>query len=157
MSLVFEFIGTRRLPRNDFFHPLIYLFVIFSKKQYGGSAVLDIGVYVLQLSQLIFKERPIKVDAVGNVNEDGVDYTETIILEYEGGKRAVLNTHTKLQLINQATVYGTKGRITVNFKRFLKCVFMCIRVYSGVFGCILLFANAPKTVRVNGHLFYRIF
>ncbi|KAJ8719724.1 hypothetical protein PYW08_011899 [Mythimna loreyi] len=84
-----------------------------NKKEYGGSAVLDVGVYVLQLAQFIFKEQPIKIDIVGNVNEDGVDYTETIILEYNGGKRAVLNTHTQLQLINKATVYGTKSRITL--------------------------------------------
>ncbi|KAJ8720320.1 hypothetical protein PYW07_012363 [Mythimna separata] len=82
-------------------------------KQLGGSAVLDVGVYVIQLAQLIFKDWPIKVDAFGNVNEDGVDYTETIILEYPGGKRAVLNTHTQLQLINNAIVYGTKSRITL--------------------------------------------
>ncbi|KAF9422998.1 hypothetical protein HW555_001541 [Spodoptera exigua] len=81
------------------------------KKEYGGSAVLDVGVYVLQLAQFIFKASPEKLAAFGNLNEHGVDYSETIVLEYKCGKRAVLNTHTQLELCNQATVYGTKGRI----------------------------------------------
>ncbi|XP_035437928.2 trans-1,2-dihydrobenzene-1,2-diol dehydrogenase [Spodoptera frugiperda] len=83
------------------------------KKEYGGSAVLDIGVYVLQFAQFVFKATPEKLTAIGNLNEHGVDYSETIILEYKGGKRAVLNTHTQLELCNRATVYGTKGRITL--------------------------------------------
>lgn len=85
----------------------------FSKKEFGGSAVLDVGIYVLQVSQFIFKDNPIKVTAVGSLNEDGVDISETIVLDYSDGRRAVLNTHTRQQLCNRATVYGTKGRITV--------------------------------------------
>ncbi|KAJ8736201.1 hypothetical protein PYW08_006857 [Mythimna loreyi] len=83
------------------------------KKEYGGSAVLDIGIYLLQLSQYIFKEEPQKVTAVGNLNDSGVDVTETMILEYGSGKRAVLNSHVGLTLWNRATIYGTKGRITL--------------------------------------------
>ncbi|XP_022826919.1 trans-1,2-dihydrobenzene-1,2-diol dehydrogenase-like [Spodoptera litura] len=83
------------------------------KKEYGGSAVLDVGVYVLQFAQFVFKAIPEKLTAIGNLNEHGVDYSETIILEYKSGKRAVLNTHTQLEMCNRATVYGTKGRITL--------------------------------------------
>ncbi|XP_075976972.1 trans-1,2-dihydrobenzene-1,2-diol dehydrogenase-like [Anticarsia gemmatalis] len=85
-----------------------------NKKEFGGSALLDIGIYVLQIALFIFKEEPTKVTAVGTLNDQGVDISETIILEFEGGRRAVLNTHTQQQLRNQATVYGTKGRITLN-------------------------------------------
>ncbi|KAL0850999.1 hypothetical protein ABMA28_006892 [Loxostege sticticalis] len=77
------------------------------------SAVLDIGVYTLQFAQFVFKDEPIKVTAVGNLNEYGVDTTETVILEYEGGRRAVLNVDSTVMLWNKATVVGTKGRMTV--------------------------------------------
>ena len=81
--------------------------------------MLDIGIYLLQLSKYVFKEEPKKVTAVGNVNDSGVDVTETIILEYGNGKRAVLNTQTSLVLINRATIYGTKGRITVRIEKYV--------------------------------------
>lgn len=83
------------------------------KKEYGGSAVLDIGIYLLQLSQYVFKEEPKNVTAVGKLNDSGVDESETIILDYGDGRRAVLNTQSRLVLKNTATIYGTKGSITI--------------------------------------------
>ncbi|KPI94996.1 Trans-1,2-dihydrobenzene-1,2-diol dehydrogenase [Papilio xuthus] len=82
-------------------------------KGLGGSAVLDIGIYTLQFAQFIFKEEPIKVTAIGDLNEDGVDLVDTVILDYKGGKKAVLIINTQVRLWNKATVYGTKGRATI--------------------------------------------
>ncbi|XP_061717539.1 trans-1,2-dihydrobenzene-1,2-diol dehydrogenase-like [Cydia pomonella] len=84
-----------------------------SKKDLGGSTVLDLGVYVLQFAQLVFKDEPTKVTVVGETNEDGVDIDETIILEYSGGRRAVLTADATVKMWNKATVTGTKGRATV--------------------------------------------
>ncbi|XP_072941291.1 trans-1,2-dihydrobenzene-1,2-diol dehydrogenase-like isoform X2 [Epargyreus clarus] len=84
-----------------------------AKKELGGSAVLDIGLYTLQLAQYVFKDEPIKVTAVGELNENGVDIVDTIILQYTGGRRAVLNVHSRVKLWNKATVVGTAGRITL--------------------------------------------
>ncbi|XP_026497860.2 trans-1,2-dihydrobenzene-1,2-diol dehydrogenase-like [Vanessa tameamea] len=83
------------------------------KKDLGGSAVLDIGIYTLQFAQFVFREEPVKVTAFGEINNDGVDVVDTIILEYSGNRRAVLNVNAKIRLWNKATVYGTKGRVTV--------------------------------------------
>ncbi|XP_046963654.1 trans-1,2-dihydrobenzene-1,2-diol dehydrogenase-like [Vanessa cardui] len=83
------------------------------KKDLGGSAVLDIGIYALQFAQFVFREEPVKVMAVGEINNDGVDVVDTIILEYSDNRRAVLNVNAKIKLWNKATVYGTKGRVTV--------------------------------------------
>ncbi|XP_050362959.1 trans-1,2-dihydrobenzene-1,2-diol dehydrogenase-like [Nymphalis io] len=83
------------------------------KKDLGGSAVLDIGIYTLQFAQFVFKEEPINVTAIGEINDDGVDVVDTVILEYSGNRRAVLNINAKVRLWNKATVYGTKGRVTV--------------------------------------------
>ncbi|XP_041975480.1 trans-1,2-dihydrobenzene-1,2-diol dehydrogenase-like [Aricia agestis] len=82
-------------------------------KNMGGSAVLDIGIYTLQFAQYIFKDEPITVTARGELNEDGVDIVDTVILEYAGGRRAVLNINATIKLWNKATVVGTKGRATV--------------------------------------------
>ncbi|CAD0194935.1 unnamed protein product [Chrysodeixis includens] len=83
------------------------------KKEFGGSAILDIGIYLLQLSQYVFKEEPKNVTTVGVQGETGVDVSESIILEYSNGKRAVLNVDATLDLVNKATIYGTKGRYTL--------------------------------------------
>lgn len=84
------------------------------KKDLGGSALLDLGIYVLQFAQYVFKDEPIKVTATAELNSEGVDLVDTIILEYSGGRRAVLNCHSKVRLWNKATVVGTKGRATVS-------------------------------------------
>lgn len=84
------------------------------RKDLGGSAILDLGVYVLQFAQFVFKDEPIKVTAAGDLNDDGVDVVDTVILEYSGGRRAVLNVHSKIKLWNKATVIGSKGHITLN-------------------------------------------
>ncbi|CAG9581594.1 unnamed protein product [Danaus chrysippus] len=63
---------------------------------------------------MVFKDDPIKITAVGELNDDGVDSVETIILEYSEGRRAVLNNHTRVLLWNKATVVGDYGkRITL--------------------------------------------
>ncbi|KAL4716972.1 hypothetical protein ACJJTC_012783 [Scirpophaga incertulas] len=83
------------------------------KKELGGSAILDIGIYTLQFAQFVFKDEPVKVTAVGNLNEDGVDIVQTVVLEYKDDRRAVLNVDARVKLWNNATVVGTKGRITI--------------------------------------------
>ncbi|KAJ0182404.1 hypothetical protein K1T71_001773 [Dendrolimus kikuchii] len=83
------------------------------KKEFGGGVILDLGVYVLQLAQYVFKDEPRKVIANGEVNEEGVDMVNTIVMEYNNDRRAVLNVSGKFRLWNKATVYGTKGRITL--------------------------------------------
>lgn len=77
--------------------------------------MLDIGIYTLQFAQYIFKEEPIKVTAVGELNEEGVDLVDTVILDYKGGRKAVLIINTQMRLWNKATVYGSKGRATVSY------------------------------------------
>ncbi|CAG4933725.1 unnamed protein product [Colias eurytheme] len=83
------------------------------KKELGGSVLLDLGIYNLQFAQYIFKEEPIHIHALGELNAHGTDAACTAVLQYPGGKSAVLNITSKLRLWNKATVYGTKGRITV--------------------------------------------
>ncbi|KAI8422709.1 hypothetical protein MSG28_006475 [Choristoneura fumiferana] len=83
-------LGDVKLVEVNFGVPLISVDRL-TKKDLGGSALLDIGVYTLQFAQFIFKDEPTKVTAVGTVNEEGVDIIAHIILEYSGGRRAVLN------------------------------------------------------------------
>ncbi|XP_039760888.1 trans-1,2-dihydrobenzene-1,2-diol dehydrogenase-like [Pararge aegeria] len=83
------------------------------KKELGGGAILDLGIYTLQLAQYIFKDEPIKVTAVSELNNEGVDLVDTVVLEYSGGRRAVFNLNTRIKLWNKATVVGPLGRATL--------------------------------------------
>lgn len=88
--------------------------MLLSKKEQGGGAILDVGIYLLHLSQYVFDANPCNVTTIGTLYDTGVDESETIIMEYCGGRRAVLNTQTRLPLCNKATIYGTEGRIIVS-------------------------------------------
>lgn len=67
--------------------------------------------------------------SVGELNKNGVDIVDTVILEYEGGRRAVLNAHGKVKLWNKATVVGTESRITVSNHNFkTQIYFLIIRI-----------------------------
>lgn len=84
------------------------------KKELGGGATLDIGVYAIQFASLAFGgERPIKVLAGGHLNDHGTDEAVSVTFLYSGGKTATLAMHTKVDFNNHAWVYGTKGGITV--------------------------------------------
>ncbi|KAF5276662.1 hypothetical protein FQA39_LY06466 [Lamprigera yunnana] len=84
-------------------------------KDLGGSGILDIGVYVLQFSQFVFRGlKPTNIVSAGHLNQHGVDQSASAILSYPNGGTSVLTINTHVQLSNTASVYGTKGKITVN-------------------------------------------
>lgn len=79
----------------------------------GGGTILDLGVYVLQLAQLVFKSEPTEVVCGGHVNASGADEAMSCVLTYSGGRTASLTTHSRVLLPNEATLVGTKGTIKV--------------------------------------------
>ncbi|RZC41922.1 trans-1,2-dihydrobenzene-1,2-diol dehydrogenase-like, partial [Asbolus verrucosus] len=83
-------------------------------KEMGGGTILDLGVYVLQFQQLVFKgEPPTDVVAVGGLNKEGTDDYTSSIWTYSGDKIACLSTSAKAQCPNEAVIIGTKGIIRV--------------------------------------------
>ncbi|KAF2879363.1 hypothetical protein ILUMI_26810 [Ignelater luminosus] len=80
----------------------------------GGSATLDIGVYVLQFSQYVYRGlSPVSVLPWGHLNKHGTDDRASAILTYPGGRFSMLSVNTCAQLSNTAVVCGTKGMITI--------------------------------------------
>lgn len=80
--------------------------------------MLDLGIYALQLAQFVFKDEPTNMTVIGVLNDDGVDIIDHMILEYSGGRRAILNVDITIKLWNKATITGTKGHATVKEKDF---------------------------------------
>lgn len=96
---------------------LFNFFKNFSSRQkdLGGGAILDLGVYLLQLAVMIFgPAMPLSLKAVGHLNANEVDDNAAIVMAYPGSKTAVLTTSSLVNLNNDATIYGTKGSIKVS-------------------------------------------
>ncbi|XP_067001936.1 trans-1,2-dihydrobenzene-1,2-diol dehydrogenase [Anabrus simplex] len=79
-------------------------------KELGGGTILDLGIYCLQFVLLVFGPRlPQNMVALGHLNDEGVDTSMSCVMTFEGGKTAVLSTHSRITLPNEAIVIGTKG------------------------------------------------
>lgn len=92
---------------------MICLF-FFRKRDLGGGTIHDLGIYTLQLTQLIFGKNYEQITAVGNLNSEGVDDFVTVVIKYSGGKMAILTTNSRVSGSNVAEIIGPKGYIQVN-------------------------------------------
>ncbi len=51
-----------------------------AQPELGGGAVLDLGVYCINFSDMVFGERPEKILCSGTLQDTGVDETVSVIL-----------------------------------------------------------------------------
>ncbi|XP_018332542.2 trans-1,2-dihydrobenzene-1,2-diol dehydrogenase-like [Agrilus planipennis] len=84
------------------------------EKRLGGGTILDLGVYLIQFVQFVFRGLDaLEVNAVGHSNEYGVDESCSAVITFPGGKIANISSHSALLLPNEAEIVGKKGRIVV--------------------------------------------
>jgi len=82
-------------------------------RKFGGGAVLDVGVYVIQAARYIFDEEPVKVSALETKTDERfaeVDETVTWTMTFASGKTANLLASFNMKGCNHMTVYADKGR-----------------------------------------------
>jgi len=82
---------------------------LFNKKL-GGGAILDIGIYPIFLSLLLFG-KPEKITAIANFGKTDVDESCGIVFTYNDGKMAVLHTTIVSDTYTEAQIFGSKGSI----------------------------------------------
>ncbi|WP_411826257.1 Gfo/Idh/MocA family protein [Luteolibacter sp. AS25] len=84
------------------------------KKEYGGGAMLDVGVYAIQGVRYIFGEEPETVTALGTKTDKEkfaeVDETTSYTMKFPSGKTANLFTSFNLPGYNRLTAFADKGR-----------------------------------------------
>ncbi|XP_042893616.1 trans-1,2-dihydrobenzene-1,2-diol dehydrogenase-like [Penaeus japonicus] len=86
------------------------------RKDTGGGATLDMGIYTVQFATLVMGgDKPLKVLAGGHLNQEGVDAVTSATLVYPRGRTASLNTTIRANLPSEAFVVGTKGTVKVNY------------------------------------------
>ena len=90
--------------------------VDFSKDYYrpemSGGGLLDMGVYPLAFSRMVYGEHPADVHAFGKV-VNGVDTRLTAVLEYSDNRTAAIYTGLDVSSKWEAVIYGSKGVISV--------------------------------------------
>jgi dihydrodiol dehydrogenase / D-xylose 1-dehydrogenase (NADP) len=79
-------------------------------KELGGGAMLDLGIYPIQLACLVMgHEQPTKIVATGHLMDTGVDEACSITLLYPGKRIAQINVSSSCDLYGAAYIAGEKG------------------------------------------------
>jgi predicted dehydrogenase len=78
----------------------------------GGGALLDLGVYVVNVAQMMLGN-PSRVVAAGSLFPSGADAEASLLLDYGDGRTAALTTSLRNALPGQARVFGTAGWIDI--------------------------------------------
>jgi len=86
------------------------------KLELGGGAVLDIGVYPISFSSMVFGGKyPTTIKAVGHLNSVfGSDDQSAITLGYKPDQHATLAITLLADTPKEATVIGEKGRVRIH-------------------------------------------
>jgi predicted dehydrogenase len=78
----------------------------------GGGALLDLGIYPVSFASFVLGA-PARVTAVGDLTETGVDAQTSVLLQYDGGRHAVLTTTLGAQTPTTASITGTEGWVEI--------------------------------------------
>ncbi|PCK07783.1 MAG: dehydrogenase [Alteromonadaceae bacterium] len=79
----------------------------------GGGALWDVGIYPIFLAHYLLG-LPEQVKSSVHKNKNGIDLSEQIIFEYDGGtKQAQLSASLNRYLPNRAYIAGTEGYIEI--------------------------------------------
>jgi predicted dehydrogenase len=76
----------------------------------AGGALLDLGIYPVSFAHDLFGV-PTQIAAIGQLSSSGVDRQTAIVLGFDKGRQAVLQTALDTPGANTAMVIGTAGRI----------------------------------------------
>lgn len=79
----------------------------------GGGALLDVGVYPIAFSSMVFGSAPNTITGITSKCETGVDEQSAMLLGYEGGKISVLSCAINTQTPKEARIIGNKGYIYI--------------------------------------------
>ena len=75
----------------------------------AGGALLDTGVYLLTMAELVFGTNPEEIVSSVVKTPLGVDGLSTVVMKFPGGKQATLVDSIVCPLDNRAIIYGGEG------------------------------------------------
>jgi predicted dehydrogenase len=80
----------------------------------AGGTVLDLGVYAMAVTQLVFQKNPLSVKALGFVGETGVEEAISVSLDYGNGSLSQFACTFLASPSNQVEIFGSKGKINIH-------------------------------------------
>ena len=81
------------------------------KPELAGGALLDLGVYTINFALMAFGTDIKEIKSSCAKNEYGVDTHNTIIIEYNNGRTAILHSNMNANTDLKGIIYGSNGRI----------------------------------------------
>lgn len=84
------------------------------QNELGGGGLLDIGIYPLAFTTMVFGIKPEKVTSAGTLNDGGVDVHNSVTLQYSNQRFATIEYSMLAQLSESVTISGTTGRIYIH-------------------------------------------
>lgn len=83
------------------------------KPELAGGALLDVGIYPLNFSYMHFGDHVTKIQSAVQMTDEGVDGENAMILLYDDGRMAVLNSGIHGKSDSQGVFYGSSGYMVV--------------------------------------------
>lgn len=77
----------------------------------GGGGLLDVGIYVMELSSMVFGPKPVHATGFAHIGATGVDESTALLLEYPGGCISALTCGVRSSGTGEARIMGTDGFI----------------------------------------------
>lgn len=79
----------------------------------AGGALLDLGIYPVSFSRLVFKQFPTSIKTFGYIDGSKVDDHAAYMLEYGYGKVAMMSSSYSVDIPHDAVICGTQGYIKI--------------------------------------------
>ncbi|KAK5873677.1 hypothetical protein PBY51_018698 [Eleginops maclovinus] len=106
-------LGEVKMVRSEFGMPLSHVPRVV-EKELGGGSILDVGIYCLQFTCMVYNgEKPESIQAKGVCLDSGVDETVVVTLKFSRNRMAVFTCSSGVKLPNGAIIAGTKGDIRI--------------------------------------------
>lgn len=79
----------------------------------AGGAILDVGVYMPHFAMMILGNKIKNYNSYAVMRENGVDAINSMTIEFEGSKLAVLHSSMRGVLNLKGSIFGSKGYIEI--------------------------------------------
>lgn len=83
------------------------------KPELAGGALLDVGIYPLNFAYMHFGDEVLNMQSAVQLTDGGVDGENAILLLYQDGRMAVLNSGIHGKSDSQGIFYGSSGYMVV--------------------------------------------
>lgn len=107
-------------PHNRWYNPAL-----------GGGALLDLGIYPISFASMIFKSQPGEIASLAKIGDSGVDENFGAVFQYPHGNMAMVSAALDGNHDQDTMIFGTKGKIRVQYHPRWKLSRMSVTRYDG--------------------------